>query len=111
MRRKIRREPELEAPALLPRTHAVVGKMLASFFSEVELSASLVDGTRWLPIHLSPSVNEFENAHGRAERWEIYNVRSMAKARRDGQPVLGEYAGFYDLFVPIGARARRGGSW
>ncbi|HEV8244952.1 MAG TPA: AraC family transcriptional regulator, partial [Polyangiaceae bacterium] len=80
----------------------IVSQMLANFFVELDLAASLVDGTEWNPIHTGPSVLDFEAPHGAQGRWETYNGRSSAKARRDGRPIVTEYAGFYDLFVPIG---------
>ena len=85
----------------MPRTHAVLGQVVARLFSELRVSASLMDGIYWYAIHTLPNVVGLEVAHSVEQaRWS-YNYRSVAKVRREGRPVLGKHAGFFDLFVPV----------
>jgi AraC-like DNA-binding protein len=76
---------------------------------ELGIAATLTDGRDWWPLFRGPgNVVSFELAHGLEKKREAYNARMLARACRAGRPVLGEHAGFHDLFVPIGAGGRLG---
>jgi AraC-like DNA-binding protein len=85
-----------------PHNHAILTQVLSGTFAELQIGASIMDGLTWYPIHSEPSIAAFEMAYGVETRRWPYNDRCFRKARRDGQIVLGEHAGFYDLFAAIG---------
>jgi AraC-like DNA-binding protein len=82
--------------------------VVAGALDDLALSVSLKTDAGWHPIHVVPNVSAFEVLHGvDASRWP-YNDACYARARRDNAVVVGEHAGFRDLFVPV-ADAR--GPW
>jgi len=85
-----------------PHTHAMLTQVLAGTFAELQLGASVMDGLTWYPIHSEPGAASFEMAHGVETRRWPYNDRCFRQARREGKPVLGEHAGFFDIFAAIG---------
>jgi AraC-like DNA-binding protein len=93
-------------PIAEPHTQALLAGILCGVFQELELSASLTDGTTWYALHTVMNVTTFEGAHGAMHpRW-AYNGKSLERARQTGEVVLGRHAGFYDFFAPIA-----GGPW
>jgi AraC-like DNA-binding protein len=85
----------------MPRTRAVLAQVAASIFRDLGISAALTNGTDWYPLHVVKTVFEVELAHSVEHgRW-AYNGTHERKARASRRPVLGEYAGFCDLFVPV----------
>jgi AraC-like DNA-binding protein len=65
------------------------------------VSVALRADDEWYGILDAPNVLPFELELGvEARRWP-YNDECFAKARRTKKTVLGQHAGFYDLFVPI----------
>jgi AraC-like DNA-binding protein len=85
----------------LPGTHAVLAQVATWTFSEVGVSAALMDGETWFPLYKVADVIPFEFALGVERRRWTYNDRSIARARREKGPVLGRHAGFHDFFVPV----------
>jgi AraC-like DNA-binding protein len=76
--------------------------LAARVFQELGVTVSICSSGVWRTINMAPSsVVEIEVERGsQLSRWR-YNARSMGRAWKDRSPVLGEHAGFYDLFVPI----------
>jgi AraC-like DNA-binding protein len=70
-------------------------------FEALGVSASLFDGARWRRIHGVPDVAWFEVEHGVKVERHRYNQRSIARATRAREIVLGQHAGLCDLFVPV----------
>jgi len=106
MGQRPRRQAESAPAAGLLRTHAILGQALPSIFIDLNLSASLLEipapgQWAWRPIHIVPDVSSFELAHGVESRRSEYNYRAVAKVFRDTTIVMGQHAGFHDLFVPI----------
>jgi len=106
------RRPGPSAPAAGPlRTHAILAQALPSIFIDLHLSASLLEIPApgewiWQPIHIVPDVSSFELAHGVENRRSEYNYRAVTQVFRDDKIVMGQHAGFYDLFVPISDAVR-----
>jgi AraC-like DNA-binding protein len=80
--------------------------VLANVFEELRITAALYADPEWYPIHNVPDVTAFELEHGVELRRARYNGRCSDRLRRDRESVLGEHAGFSDLFVPVGDRKR-----
>jgi AraC-like DNA-binding protein len=76
--------------------------LAASGFRELGVGVSTWGGGGWRALHGMPdSVIDFEvSLRAELPRWR-YNNRAIAKARAESRTVLGEHAGFHDLFVPI----------
>jgi AraC-like DNA-binding protein len=90
-------------PLGLPPRHSVLAPVVADVFGELGLSAALQHGSLWYPIHVAdPNVASFELPHGREKRRDAYNTRMFRRAHQHKAVVVGEHAGFYDLFVPVG---------
>ncbi|HEV8244764.1 MAG TPA: hypothetical protein VGP93_03315, partial [Polyangiaceae bacterium] len=87
-----------------PNTHAILAQVLARVFTEIDVSASLIDGLTWYPINALPNVATFEMAHGMENKRWAYNDRCLDRVRREGGVVLGQHAGFHDLFAVVGAK-------
>jgi AraC-like DNA-binding protein len=85
-----------------PHNHAILTQVLSGTFAELQIGASIMDGLTWYPIHSEHSVADFEMAYGVETRRWPYNDRCFRRARREGEIVLGEHAGFCDLFAAIG---------
>src|SRR5262249_10593248 len=77
-------------------------------FQVLGLGATLVRGRkleRWDPIYISEfNVMHFEFEHAGGAARSRYNKRCAAKVYATGKAVLGEHAGFHDLFVPVATR-------
>jgi AraC-like DNA-binding protein len=71
-------------------------------FSELGVSAAIwVRDSFWHPIHAVPNVTAFERELGVLPRRWVYDRKCLTRASRERRVVLGEHAGFHDLFVPI----------
>ncbi len=96
-------------PAPLARPQAGLTLRLPSLIHQLGVSLTLVDPDGWHAVHTVPNVLSFELEHGvEVERW-TYNARCMGRAVRQRRAVLGQHAGFTDLFIPIceGKQARQ----
>jgi AraC-like DNA-binding protein len=85
--------------------HALLSPMAAQAFQVLGLGVTLVRGRKlehWDPIYISDfNVMHFEFEHAGGAARSRYNKKCAAKAYATGRAVLGEHAGFYDLFVPV----------
>jgi len=96
-------------PEDLTRPQIGLALRVPSLVHQLGVSLTLVDPSGWHAVHTVPNVLSFELEHGiEVERW-TYNERCMTQAARQKSAVLGQHAGFSDLFVPIceGNRARQ----
>jgi AraC-like DNA-binding protein len=78
--------------------------VVINLFAELRVGAA-INTTRdqWHPFHTCSSITEFEFAYGVAPARWAYNERSFHEARKRKAMVIGEHAGFSDLFVPVHA--------
>jgi AraC-like DNA-binding protein len=76
--------------------------LAASGFRELGVSVSTWNGRIWRALHGEPdSVIDFEvSLRAELPRWR-YNTKVLGRARAERRTILGEHAGFHDLFVPI----------
>jgi AraC-like DNA-binding protein len=75
---------------------------MAHAFDELRISVAVwMDRDHWHPIHVVPDVTHFEYHYGAAPRRWAYNERCLTRAGREKQTVVGEHAGFFDLFAPV----------
>jgi AraC-like DNA-binding protein/catechol 2,3-dioxygenase-like lactoylglutathione lyase family enzyme len=91
-----------ETPMSATRARGLLLPAVASVFGELDINVSLWAGdVAWYPVHVGPSAISFEFAYGtETARWS-YNARCMRRVVRTKKAVLGEHAGFQDLFVPV----------
>jgi AraC-like DNA-binding protein len=97
--------------AELPRTRAIASHRIAGAFRELDISASLLDGSEWTALDVvstEADVIAFELVNGIEGRRTHYNRKLVQRVRREHRVTVGEHAGFHDLFVPIG---KVGGKW
>jgi AraC-like DNA-binding protein len=73
---------------------------------ERSLAAKVWRGGAWIDIHALPNLLDFEVEHGLISKRHVYNGRCIRQVLRTKKTVLGEHAGFADLFVPIGTDQR-----
>ncbi|HEV8247169.1 MAG TPA: hypothetical protein VGP93_15435, partial [Polyangiaceae bacterium] len=92
-------------PTLSPAHHALLAPIAAQVFQTLGLGVTLVRGRKqehWDPIYIAAfNVSHFEFEHAGGAARSRYNKTSAAKAYATGKVVLGEHAGFSDLFVPV----------
>jgi len=86
--------------------HALLSPIIAHYFGILRVSAAIWDAGEWFVINASPSPTSFEDEHGVESRRGPYNERHFAKVHRSKKSILGEHAGFHDLFVPVIAGGR-----
>jgi len=88
-------------PQHLAHPQAALALRIPSLVHHLGISLTLVDPGGWHAVHTVPNVLSFELEHGvEVERW-TYNERCMGQAARQRRAVLGQHAGFTDLFVPV----------
>jgi AraC-like DNA-binding protein len=76
--------------------------LLVDAFADLGIGVSVWAGDVWRAIHLSASsVIDSELEHGLTSVRSAYNLRCRERVRQSRSVVLGEHAGFHDLFVPI----------
>jgi AraC-like DNA-binding protein len=97
------RLPEL-LPASLPGVHALFSPALVNAFETLVIGATLRDKNEWYALHSPPSVTGFEIAHGRGVARNDYNEGLITRVRNEGKILLGQHAGMFDYFVPIGSQ-------
>ncbi|HEV8247099.1 MAG TPA: hypothetical protein VGP93_15080, partial [Polyangiaceae bacterium] len=89
-------------PAPLPRSAGLFAPVLAHTFTELGVSASLwVSGDWWHPLCETQNVTLFEYEYGVAASRHEYNRKCLSRAIEERRPLLGQHAGFRDLFVPV----------
>jgi AraC-like DNA-binding protein len=86
-------------------SHALLSPAAAQAFQVLGLGVTLVRGRKlewWDPIYIADfNVMHFEFEHAGGAARSRYNKKFAAKAYATGRAVLGEHAGFHDLFVPV----------
>jgi AraC-like DNA-binding protein len=88
--------------------HTLLIPPFCKVFQDLKVSASLWVDAYWSSIHGEPNVVTFELEHGVLLERGPHNERCFERSRRERATVIGEHAGFHDMFVPIceGARVR-----
>jgi len=83
--------------------HALLTPVVANAFDQLRISvALLIRDDWWYPIHaVGTNVMSTEYEQGVAPRRFAYNHRCFAEVHRTRRIVVGEHAGFFDLFVPV----------
>jgi AraC-like DNA-binding protein len=84
-----------------PHARALFTPVIVGILAELAVSVALRADEEWYGILQAPSVLPFELELGVESRRWVYNDACFAKAERTGKTVLGQHAGFHDLFVPI----------
>src|SRR5689334_888685 len=99
-------------PTDVPHAHAALMAVLAGAFRELDVTVSLQVGRDWFPIHVveGRTAQSFEAEHGVQELRYHYNARMLSRLQRNQRTELGEHAGFFDLFVPVGDGGRTWGA-
>jgi len=89
-------------PLPLPAWPELITPVVIKLFDELRISVAInTERDQWHPFHESPDVTTFEYEHGVAARRWKYNGKCFKLASKDGRPIIGEHAGFRDLFVPV----------
>jgi AraC-like DNA-binding protein len=89
-------------PVQVPHAAGFLATTLTNCFEELGISAALYSDPEWYPLHNVPNVADMEVEHGVEDRRVAYNDRCLQRVQRNKRLVLGEHAGFFDLFVPVG---------
>jgi AraC-like DNA-binding protein len=87
---------------------AILIPAYCKIFEDLRVASSMwVDGY-WASIHGEPNVTAFELEHGVLLERGPHNERCFERARRERSTVIGQHAGFHDMFVPVceGRRVR-----
>src|SRR5882672_6050779 len=92
--------PGLRLPHVA-REHPQLAPIVAGFFDELGIAVTLLDSRSWHPIHETRNVVSFELEHGVENPRIGYNDRCMKEVLLRRRTVLGKYAGFFDLFIPV----------
>jgi AraC-like DNA-binding protein len=74
---------------------------IAADFARLRISVSFLAHGVWRALELVPNITTYEVEHGGWPSRHLYNARSLERVEREKRSVLGEHAGFFDLFVPV----------
>jgi AraC-like DNA-binding protein len=88
-------------PSALARADAAFALRAPYLFQRIGIALTLVDPSGWHAIKTMSNVVSFELEHGVELERASYNERCMAAAMRTRRAVLGEHAGFTDVFAPV----------
>jgi AraC-like DNA-binding protein len=89
-------------PPPLPASTGLLTPVIVHMFTDLQIGVSLwLSESWWHPICTVPDVSGFEYDHGVATRRWAYNDRCLKRACAERTTVVGEHAGFCDLFVPV----------
>jgi AraC-like DNA-binding protein len=92
----------LEHRVTSDRMRSVLAPIPAYGYRALRVSASIWEhDADWFPIHVERDVVSFELEHGRNEERYAYNTRMLAEVAERASSVVGEHAGFSDLFTPL----------
>jgi AraC-like DNA-binding protein len=108
-RGKTRIETHVSQQAPLLHTHSALAPLVANAFHELQVSVALHAEGEWHPMHWVPNITSFEIEHQVDSRRWSYNTRCIHRVARENKLVVGEHAGFYDLFAPVPTGAGVGG--
>jgi AraC-like DNA-binding protein len=81
--------------------HGALAPLVAGAFRFLRISASVTVGPFWWSLSNAPDLIPFEVEHGAEQARYRYNDACLKKAFDTGAPVLGNFAGYSDWFVPI----------
>ncbi|HEV8245830.1 MAG TPA: hypothetical protein VGP93_08675, partial [Polyangiaceae bacterium] len=89
------------APTPLARPGAALAARVPYWFERIGLALTLVDARGWHALHTQQNTLDFESEYGlEPERW-AYNGRMTRAAAARGRAIVGEHAGFFDVFAPV----------
>ena len=74
---------------------------IAADFARLRISVSFFSRGVWRALQLVSNIGTCEVEHGGWPSRHLYNMRSLERVEREKRSVLGEHAGFFDLFVPV----------
>jgi AraC-like DNA-binding protein len=81
---------------------------ICNVFRELGVAAAVHTEEAWYLLHSTADVTKTEAVYGVIEaRWRN-NERSFRRVRRTHRTVVSSYAGFHDVFVPVGSK---GDTW
>jgi AraC-like DNA-binding protein len=86
---------------VVPRLHSLLSPLLVHIFDQLRVAVTMLDVHDWHPIHDVEGMPAFELDRGVEAKRVAYNERCLKEVKKKRRPVLGRYAGFWDLFVPI----------
>ena len=86
---------------VVARKHSLLAPLVANVFDTLGVGVTLLDAHDWHRIHDVPHVLTFEAEEGVEAHRVAYNDRCMKELMKKRRPVLGQYAGFWDLFIPV----------
>src|SRR6476620_486948 len=86
---------------VIARKHSLLAPLVANVFDTLGVGVTLLDAHDWHRIHDVPHVLTFEAEEGVEAHRVAYNDRCMKELMKKRRPVLGQYAGFWDLFIPV----------
>jgi AraC-like DNA-binding protein len=84
--------------------HALLAPIVAFVFETLRVSASVWDGHLWWALRTEPNISRFEFEHGKETARYAHNEKSLKLVLREERSLVGEHAGFCDLFVPVRIR-------
>lgn len=84
-----------------PNARAMFSTVVVGMLADLNVSMALRADQEWYGIHHVPSVLPFELELGVESRRWPYNDACFARAERERKTVVGQHAGFFDLFAPI----------
>jgi AraC-like DNA-binding protein len=76
-------------------------EVASAVFAEIGIGVSLFQRGRWYPIHHVLGVSETEAQNGLIADRYAYNGRCIRRVEREAESIIGEHAGYQDLFVPL----------
>jgi AraC-like DNA-binding protein len=85
--------------------HPLAAAIAVNAFEALEVSAAIWEhGNEWLPLHTAPSPVAYEAQFGKVAERAAYNDRAAAEAFETKRTVVGQHAGWHDLFAPIASQ-------
>jgi AraC-like DNA-binding protein len=97
-----RRRQTSEAVVELTRIPSeLLAPAIAADFARLRISVSFLAHGVWRALELVPNITTYEVEHGGWPSRHLYNARSLERVESEKRSVLGEHAGFFDLFVPV----------
>ena len=86
---------------VVARPHSLLSPLFVHVFDQLRVAVTMLDVHDWHPIHEVDGMPSFELERGVEAKRVAYNERCLKEVMKKRAPVLGRYAGFWDLFVPV----------